>query len=146
MHHWVFHKAFNADEWFGFCYLITSPCGRMYIGKKQFRHTTRKKVKGRKNRKHITKQSDWMTYTGSSKELCAAIASQGIENFRFDIISLHETKGSLTYAEVVWQLTFDVLRATLPDGRRAFYNKAITTNIRFIPPKPTDREREHRIS
>lgn len=132
--HWNFPYEFNIEDWFGFIYRITDTVSnRQYIGKKQFQSNRTKVVKGRKNRKHYKKESDWKTYTGSSKELNAAIEEHGKDKFIFDIESLHKTKGSLHYKEVVTQINEDVLRARLPCGTRKFYNGNISA-VKFYPP------------
>ena len=70
--HWTvvdvyyYHNVVRMNEdlkpldFFGFVYRITrKDTGRSYIGKKQMVFTRRKKVKGRVNRKHVKKESDW---------------------------------------------------------------------------------------
>lgn len=132
--HWEFPYEFDPNEWFGFIYRITElHTGRQYVGKKQFHSNRTKVVKGRKNRKHYKKESDWKKYTGSSQELNKAIEEHGKENYKFQIESLHKTKGSLHYQEVVVQITEDVLRVRMPDGTRKYYNGHISA-VKFIPP------------
>lgn len=124
----------DPNEYFGFIYRITEvPTGRMYIGKKQFKSTTRKAVPGRKNKQVIYKDSNWRSYTGSSQHLNKAITANGIENYKFEIISLHYSKGALHYAEVELQVKEDVLRKKLSDGTPMYYNKNIA-GTKFIPP------------
>lgn len=135
--HWICYVDFDPDQWFGFIYKITEKnTGKEYIGKKQFTKLRRKAIKGRKNKKHIRTSSDWQSYTGSSNELNEQISIKGKDNYKFEIISLHKTKGSLHYAEVRSQITEDVLRAKLPDGTRKFYNKIIN-GVKFLPPEDT---------
>jgi hypothetical protein len=132
--HWEFPHEFDSSEWFGFIYRIVEvSTGREYIGKKQFFSNRTKAVKGRKNRKHFKKESDWRTYTSSSKELNLSITTYGKENYRFLIVSLHKTKGSLHYREVEMQVTEDVLRTRLPCGTRKYYNGNISA-VKFYPP------------
>lgn len=144
--HWVYRsdKKLDPEMWAGFCYRIVDlDTGRQYIGKKFFWSTIRKKVKGRKNRKVVRKESDWMLYTGSSKELNSQIEKRGKHRFEFYIESLHETKGSLYYAEVQRQITEDVLRTKLPNGERKFYNGLIAA-VKFIPPTETVLEESYK--
>jgi hypothetical protein len=132
--HWEFPHTFNIEDWFGFIYRIVElPTGREYIGKKQFYSNRTKIVKGRKNRKHYRKESDWKTYTSSSKELNASIILNGKENYKFLIVSLHKTKGSLHYKEVEMQISEDVLRKKLDNGLRKYYNGNISA-VKFYPP------------
>lgn len=134
MGHWTFPIEFDVNDWFGFIYRITElDSQREYIGKKQFKKLQRKKIKGRKNKKHVYSDSDWKKYTGSSKALNESIEKNGKENYTFEILSLHKTKGSLYYAEVCRQIDEDVLRATLPDGTRKYFNGNIAA-VKFLPP------------
>lgn len=132
--HWKFPHEFDPSDWFGFIYRITEiDTGREYLGKKQFTKLRRKTIKNRKNKKHIHSESDWKTYTGSSVELNDAIAAKGKDNYQFEIESLHKTRGSLHYAEVHAQITENVLRETLEDGSRKYFNKQIA-GVKFLPP------------
>lgn len=132
--HWEFPHEFEITEWFGFIYrIIEKPTGREYVGKKQFFSNRTKAVKGKKNRKHFKKESDWKKYTGSSIELNKSIETLGKENYQFLIESLHKTKGSLHYREVQIQILEDVLRVRMPDGTRKYYNGHISA-VKFIPP------------
>lgn len=132
--HWKFDKDFDVDEWFGFIYrIIDKSTNQHYIGKKQFHQHLRKVVKGRKNRKKVTKESNWKTYCSSSVHLQKAIEEKGKENFIFLIESLHKSKGSLTYAEVKKQVQENVLLEKLSNGTPKYLNKQIAA-IKFIPP------------
>ena len=133
--HWEFPHDFNTDDWFGFLYrIIEVPTGMEYVGKKQFHQHLRKTVKGRVNKKKVTKDSDWKTYTGSSVRLNEAIKINGHDKYRFEIVSLHKTRASLVYAEVKCQIMEEVLRTKLPNGTRKFYNGLIAS-VKFIPPE-----------
>lgn len=138
--HWDFPHEFDMSEWFGFIYRIEEiHSGRAYVGKKQFWANRTKAVPGRKNRKHYKKESDWKKYTGSSIELNKAIELHGKENYLFKIESLHQTKGSLHYREVVLQITENVLTERFADGSRKFYNGNISA-VKFYPALPTESE------
>lgn len=144
--HWEYPNEFDYDEWFGFIYrIIHTQTGREYLGKKQFHSYTRKKIKGRKNRKKIIKESNWKKYTGSSKQLNNDIEEFGKDQFKFIIESLHETRGSLFYAEVEKQVKENVLRETLDNGDRRYYNGHIGS-VKFLPPMETLNESHHRIN
>jgi len=146
--HWQCSFEFNPDEWFGFIYRIVElDTGREYIGKKQFTKLKRQVVKGRKNRRHVRSQSDWKSYTSSSTHLNESINVKGKENYIFRIESLHKTKASLHYAEIVAHVSEDVLRAYLQDGvTRKYFNKNIN-GVKFIPPDESREEQQakHRI-
>ena len=80
-------ENFDPTTFFGFVYRITrQDSGRSYIGKKQMVFTERRKVKGRVNRKHVKKESDWKTYTGSCNELNQEIEELGKDKFDFKIL------------------------------------------------------------
>lgn len=129
--HWHAPWEFDPEEWYGFIYRVTNKeNGMQYIGRKFFFSRTRKKVKGRKNRKVIMKESDWRTYTTSSKRINAEILERGKEIFEFEIIELCKTRGDLTYREAETQWAEKVLEAQLPDGSRKYYNNAIG-GVRF---------------
>ena len=131
--HWHYDKPLDPTEHFGFVYLVTNlTTGRMYIGKKQFKYHLKKKVKGRKNRKHVKINSGWQNYTGSNKKLTKDIKDQGIKTFSFKIISLHSTKGDLHYAEVKALVIKGALTKTFKDGSRAYYNRSIPA-VKFLP-------------
>ena len=103
MSHWVYNgkPLLEApEEFFGFVYLITNKkSGKKYIGRKYFGTTRRVKVKGKKRRKVIRKDSNWREYTGSSKTLNNDIKNLGKNKFRFDILIMGETKGQVNYLE-----------------------------------------------
>ena len=98
--HWI-GKRFNPEDHFGFVYKITNKTnGKSYIGQKQL-HTTVKRppLKGRKNKRHFKKESEWRTYTGSSKSLNEDIEKLGKDKFEFRILQLCDSKWELSYRE-----------------------------------------------
>jgi hypothetical protein len=109
----------------GFVYKITHlKTGKFYIGKKNLQHTRKTKItkkeksetKTRKTFKRVIKESDWLTYYGSSKELSADVAKYGESQFRREIIQLCHGKKYLSYCEIEWQIKLDVLRADSYNG------------------------------
>lgn len=143
--HWCYPIEFDVNEWFGFVYrIINNQTNQHYIGKKQFHSTSRKRIVGRKNRKVVTKESNWKEYTSSSEYVNEDILVFGKASFTFLIESLHATKSSLHYAEVEAQIFEDVLRSTNEDGSKKFYNKAVGA-IKFIPPHIDDTEFDHKM-
>lgn len=140
--HWQFTKEFDINQWFGFIYRITNLTNnKEYIGKKQFLSHRTKIIKGKKNKKHYTKESNWKVYTGSSKHLNLDIETIGKDKFKFEIISLHATRASLFYAEVRRHVFEDVLRAKMSSGERKYYN-GIISSTKFLPPDETPEELE----
>ena len=82
----------------GFVYLITFANGEKYIGKKNFFSTRRTKVKGRKNRKVVTKESNWKNYSSSS-DIVKKRIEDGEPHSR-DIIHFGDSKGAIMYLEI----------------------------------------------
>lgn len=103
MSHWLYKNKpllEVPEDVFGFVYLITNnKSGKKYIGRKYFGTTRRVKVKGKKRRKVIRKESDWREYIGSSKNLIADISKLGKLHFRFEILIFGKTKGQVNYLE-----------------------------------------------
>jgi hypothetical protein len=131
-------EDFNPMDFFGFVYRITrKDTGRSYIGKKQLIYTTRKKVAGRTNRKHVKKESDWKEYTGSCDELNQEITQLGKGDFSFEILKFCLTKQDLGYTETMYQFNEDVLDARMSDGTRKYYNSNIM-NRWFVREKYED--------
>lgn len=142
--HWTFFKPFDPEDWVGFVYRITHlDSGRAYIGKKFFWKTVRRPVKNRKNRKRVTKPSDWRSYVGSSRWLQSEIELYGKAGFKFEILSLHDSRATLAYREVELLVKLGALRAKLPDGSKAFYNGLIPP-IKFAPGEESANELEYK--
>ena len=112
----------DINDFFGFVYRITNlQDGRKYIGRKYF--TQRRKPRGGKRR--VTSESDWKKYYGSSPELKSDVKRLGKENFRREIISLHETLGKVNYEETKQLFLNNVLTESLDNGVPAYYNSNI---------------------
>jgi len=95
----------DIDKYYGFVYLITTPEGKKYIGRKYFWSV--RKVKGKSRRQRS--ESDWKTYYGSSDVLKELIKNSDKNLFKREIISLHTTKGDVNIAEVRVQFVLNVL-------------------------------------
>ena len=117
--------AFTSDDigdFFGYVYRITNiQSGRQYIGRKYFYQ--KRKPKGGKRR--VTSESDWKRYYGSSDELKRDVKEYGKDNFRREIISLHETLGKVNYEETKQLFLHNVLMEALDNGEPAYYNSNI---------------------
>lgn len=97
----------------GFVYLITNLTNnRKYIGKKlaSFRKT-KPPLKGRKNKRRSTVESDWRTYFGSSDELNADVEKIGTEKFKREILFYCTSKSQLSYVEAREQFNHKVLES-----------------------------------
>jgi hypothetical protein len=129
--HWLINEdVYLHDNMFGFIYEITNKVnGKKYIGKKQcVRKVKRKPLKGKTRNRIDQKESDWKTYTSSSKELNEDIQKFGKENFEFRILKICGSKWELGYEEIKEQIARDVLR------RDDYYNGIINVRI-GTPPK-----------
>ena len=123
---WLYKgTTFTSDDignFFGYVYRITNiQNGRQYIGRKYFYQ--KRKPKGGKRR--VTSESDWKRYYGSSDELKQDVKEYGKDNFRREIISLHETLGKVNYEETKQLFLHNVLMEALDDGRPMYYNSNI---------------------
>ena len=89
------------DEYEGFVYLITNTTtGQKYIGKKLAKFKkTRPPLKGKKNKRRGTKESDWKTYWGSSDRLNADVETLGEDNFTREILHYCPSRGIASYLE-----------------------------------------------
>ncbi len=97
----------------GFVYLITNTTtGRMYVGKKlaKFKRS-RPPLKGRKNKRRHTVESDWQDYYGSSDLLIEDVNKLGKEKFKREIIHLCKSKGECNYLEAKEQFARGVLES-----------------------------------
>lgn len=109
---WVNHPSEKEiEENQGFVYLIThKPSGRYYVGTKTFwNKKTLKPLKGRKNKRHKTVESDWREYWGSSNKLKEFIIINGTNDFERRILRLCKTKFDCKYYELLEQLDRNVL-------------------------------------
>lgn len=109
---------------FGFIYQITCKhptdisAGRIYLGKKQLSSNRKAKLtkkeksltENKKKRfKRVIKETDWLTYWGSSEELKMDIERLGKENFEREILCFVKSKMDLSYWEVHFQIKHEVL-------------------------------------
>ena len=113
------------DDCEGFVYLITNLTNdKKYVGKKLARFkVTRPPLKGKKNKRRSSKESDWKTYWGSSDHLNADVASLGDDNFIREILHYCQSRGMLSYLEAKEQFDREVL---LSDE---YYNGIINVRV-----------------
>ena len=129
MSSWTYEgQPFTSDmisDNVGFVYQITNlQNGKKYIGKKWFWSTKKlPPLKGKKRKRTVKKESDWMKYFGSSEEVKLLVEQHGEDNFQREILRLCKTKGECTYYEAKLQFDFDVLL------RDDYYNEFIGCKI-----------------
>ena len=110
--HWILDDGVEIrNDTFGFIYIITNKVENThYIGKKQCKSKIKRKpLKGKTRNRIDYKESDWKSYTSSSKELNEAILKHGKENFIFKIIKTCDSKWALSYYEIKEQIDRQVL-------------------------------------
>jgi hypothetical protein len=108
------NKTINSPpkDAYGFVYKIEDKTtGEFYYGSKTFWSRRNEKIskkranelysgKGRRKQKELKiRESDWLTYNSSSKELQRLILEKGEFSFSFNILSMHNTKQELLLAE-----------------------------------------------
>jgi hypothetical protein len=101
----------DINEYYGFIYRITNTVnGHDYVGRKYFK-TIKKRppLKGKKNKRRETVETDWKEYWGSSPRLQADIDKLGKDKFTREIIHLCESRGETNYLEAYYQFKENVL-------------------------------------
>lgn len=113
----------QPENCFGFIYMIVATSkslpkemqGKIYVGKKQFSYSVKKKLSRKARagtRKRVTKvvkNSGWLNYWGSNKELIADVKLYGEDCFSRTIIKLCDNKTQLSYWEVFHQIDQEVM-------------------------------------
>ena len=108
-----------------FVYLITCLTNhKKYVGKKLAKFkTTKKPLKGRKNKRRGTKESDWKTYWGSSAQLIDDVEKLGEHRFTREILYYCPSRGTASYLEAQEQFERKVLETD------DYYNGIINVRI-----------------
>ena len=112
-----------------FVYLITNITdNRKYVGKKLAKFkTTKPPLKGRKNKRRGTKESDWRDYWGSSDNLLRDVEELGTDKFTREILHYCKSRGLASYLEAKEQFDRRVLETD------EYYNCLLYTS-----PSPRD--------
>ena len=108
-----------------FVYLITNLIDhKKYVGKKLAKFkTTKKPLKGRKNKRRGTKESDWRTYWGSNAQLVDDVLRLGEHRFTREILYYCPSRGVASYLEAKEQFERKVLESD------EYYNGIINVRI-----------------
>ena len=110
------------ENTFGFVYIVThKPTKKSYIGKKVLFHNRKKKL-GKKELLKLTgivgrrptyklevKESDWINYYGSQKDIKQLLLEGKKDEFERTILRMCPDKKSMTYFEVKYQMLYQVL-------------------------------------
>ena len=110
------------ENTFGFVYIVThKPTNKSYIGKKVLYHTRKQKIGKRElqrlekavgrrpSYKLVVKESDWLRYYGSQKEIKNLLMEGKKDEFERLILKLAPNKKLLTYYETKYQMIYQVL-------------------------------------
>ena len=106
-------------------YLITNKKnGMKYVGKKLAkRKVTRPPLKGKKNKRRSTKESDWRDYWGSNDHLLEDVAQLGKNKFTRQILYICNSRGAMSYLEAREQFERRVLESD------EYYNGIINVRV-----------------
>jgi hypothetical protein len=124
-------------DWYGFVYKISKKnTGEYYWGCKSFYNITNPKIskkkanelytgKGRKKtRLQKIKESDWKDYLSSSKKVQEMIEIDGLDAYKFEIISFHKS-----YTSMMMEETFLILKDFI-SGNTKILNEWLSIKIR----------------
>jgi|TARA_B110000438_G_scaffold303737_1_gene366878 hypothetical protein len=125
---WTFKGKLISDlpkDCEAFVYLITNLTNDMkYVGKKLAKFkTTKPPLKGRKNKRRGTKESDWRDYWGSSDRLQADVKLLGKKKFTREILYYCPSRGIASYLEAREQFERRVLETD------EYYNGIINVRV-----------------
>jgi hypothetical protein len=101
----------NIKDYHGFVYLIRNKIsGKSYIGSKNYWMIEKKPpLKGKKNKRHVKKETNWKDYWSSSNPLQEDIEKFGKENFDRHVLHSYETRFEVKYFEAKEQFDRQVL-------------------------------------
>jgi len=125
--HWMFPEKMGEVGYVGFIYVIRdNVLNRYYLGKKLFRGM------GKLNR---GKESDWKTYSSSSKLFKEIFTVRPDEEFEFICLEQYKSKGALAYAE-----TWSLCHVEAPT-KKHWYNTRIEAISWSVKEQITDRHK-----
>ena len=135
MGHWTLAESVEFDpDAFGFVYRMTTPEGKIYIGKKNMVKTIKRKpLKGKKRRRICQMESDWRTYTSSSNLINEDISKNAKDNYKFEILQMVYSKFEAAYVETKYQFDYDVL------FNRQYLNGIVNCRLGTVPKELQER-------
>ena len=109
----------------GFVYLITNLTNnKKYVGKKLAKFkTTKPPLKGKKNKRRGSKESDWRDYWGSSDRLQEDVDKLGPKKFTREILYFCKSRAEMSYIEAREQFDRRVLETD------DYYNGIINVRV-----------------
>lgn len=121
--HWKTLKQVSLQDYLGFVYVIEFSDGTKYVGAKKIWKNIKVPPSSFKKKKGFA-QSDWKTYTSSSKEVNENI-SKGIFPSNYVIVGFYTTWGKTLFAEAMMQIENNVL------AKNHWLNKHIEGHFTF---------------
>lgn len=107
--HWTVLKEVDINEYIGFVYVVKFENGKKYIGAKKIWKRIKTPPSSFKRGPRLGfEESDWKTYTTSSK-LVNALIEENINVEEFVIVGWYKSWGKTLMAEMEMQLANDVL-------------------------------------
>jgi len=127
MDDWINTPNIITENTIGFVYQITErDTGMIYIGIKKFWKIIKlKPLKGKKNKRHKTQETDWRIYNSSNKELEAKI-KKNPNNYKKEIIRLCKSITEMKAYEAYYQLDYYV-----SGNWNKLYNEMINLRVRI---------------
>jgi len=101
----------DIEKYQGFVYIIRRKDGKYgYIGKKTFWKTIKlKPLKGKTNKRHRRKETDWKTYWSSNTFIQEDVKKIGEDEFERIILLPCVSKAMMSYFELYFQMKHHVL-------------------------------------
>jgi len=128
---WKFERQMDPNKYVGFIYVIEDPfMSSFYLGKKHYK-AKRGRNKGA--------ESNWKTYTSSSKAIKLMLTERPLADFNFWCIAEYKTLSGLSHAET-WSLC--AVQALV---KHNWYNRMIN-KVSFVVKESISKEHIARLS
>ncbi|WVX87350.1 homing endonuclease [Vibrio phage EniLVp02] len=110
--HWIASDDFDPNDYVGFVYLVSTSDGRYYIGsKKLWKNQTRAPNSYKRQPKKPFRESEWLSYTTSSRWLNEDAPAADVEVVEFRILSGQDSWGKTLFLEFMLQVHLDAVRS-----------------------------------